>query len=639
MTGSLLLALSFSVLQAQAQDAEPRVRVDPAAVELEVDGTVTLRATIENAPASGMDAPLRWFSTSPDVASVDEEGRVTALRPGTARVAAGLVQQGLVGYAEISVAALPPSELTVTAPATTVAARTWIPLHVTGHNRLGDPTEGFRVSFASSDPTVLSVDDGGRVLGVAPGQATVTATSGTARATLTVDVTDPLVAVPQLTSSRPSDTEVRTGDVVRFRARAGGAALHPAWSVSGAGAQIEAEGAEGVFVAEEPGSYRVTAAVGPSTVLSETVVVEPRVSDVELVQVGRGGIGDHHSGDMWVFEGVDGRDYVYVGTFMHDWMKIWDVTDAGAPTLTDSIQMDARRINDVKIHPTRPVGIVTREGASSRRNGIVLLDLSTPAHPSILSEYTETVTGGVHNVWIDEENDLVYACHNGTSDVHILDISDPANVAEVGRWGLPESPTKTLHDIIVQDGYAFLSYWDDGVVILDVGAGSHGGTPREPAFVSRYAYPIGNTHVAWRAGDYLFLGDEIFPDDWQADGPIEARGYIHVVDVSDIENPHEVAFYEVPEAGAHNVWVEGDRLYVGYYQAGLRVVDISGELRGDLYAQGRELAAFKTTDETTTVPNWPMAWGAQIHKGNIYSSDLNSGIWITRLQPKGRVVF
>jgi len=283
------------------------------------------------------------------------------------------------------------------------------------------------------------------------------------------------------------------------------------------------------------------------------------------------------------------------------------------------------------------LGIVTREGASNRRNGIVFLDLSSPAHPTVISHYEETVTGGVHNVWVDAENELLYAVHNGTSDIHILDISDPSAATELGTWGLDKTG-KTLHDVIVQEGYAFLSYWDDGVVILDVGAGSHGGTPRVPTFVSQYKYPIGNTHVAWLSGDYLFLGDEIFPDGWDADRPIEADGYIHVVDVSDIDNPHEVAFYRVPEAGAHNVWVEDDKLYVGYYQAGLRVVDISGELKGDLYAQGREIASFRTTDSETTVPNWPMAWGAQIFKGRIYSSDLNSGIWITKLEPKSRLV-
>jgi hypothetical protein len=85
------------------------------------------------------------------------------------------------------------------------------------------------------------------------------------------------------------------------------------------------------------------------------------------------------------------------------------------------------------------------------------------------------------------------------------------------------------------------------------------------------------------------------------------------------------------------VWVEGDRLYVGYYQAGLRVVDISGELRGDLYAQGREVAHLLTTDEHTTTPHGPMAWGAQLFKGRIYSSDLNSGLWITELRERPRI--
>ncbi len=193
-----------------------------------------------------------------------------------------------------------------------------------------------------------------------------------------------------------------------------------------------------------------------------------------MIQVGRGGVAEHHSGDVWVFEGVDGRDYAYIGTFMWDWMKVWDVTDPSNPVLTDSLQLDARRINDVKIHPNNRLGIVTREGASSRRNGMVFLDLTTPAHPTILSEYTETVTGGVHNVWISGEHELVYAVHNGTRAVHVIDISNPEAPHEVGRWGI-DNQQRSLHDVIVQDGYAYVSYWDDGAVVLDVGAGTHGG--------------------------------------------------------------------------------------------------------------------------------------------------------------------
>jgi hypothetical protein len=62
------------------------------------------------------------------------------------------------------------------------------------------------------------------------------------------------------------------------------------------------------------------------------------------------------------------------------------------------------------------------------------------------------------------------------------------------------------------------------------------------------------------------------------------------------------------------------------------VVDITGELRGDLYRQGREMAALKTTDENAHVANWPMTFSAQIFKGLIYSADFNSGLWITRLE-------
>ncbi len=69
-----------------------------------------------------------------------------------------------------------------------------------------------------------------------------------------------------------------------------------------------------------------------------------------------------------------------------------------------------------------------------------------------------------------------------------------------------------------------------------------------------------------------------------------------MVDVSDIHNPRAVAYYEPKDGGTHNVWVAGDTLYMGDYQGGLRVLDISGELRGDLLRQGREIAHVVTAD-------------------------------------------
>jgi plastocyanin len=628
-----------TLMIAAFQVGPAEVRITPERAEIEVAETARLEASaFDGAGRPISDVDVRWIASTPELATVDQSGVVTALNPGRAKITA--VIGGRPTSVSVVVRALPPAELRAEVGSTAPYAGQVVPLRVSAFDRLGGHVDDPELSYASSASDIAGVDAAGLIFARRSGRATITASGAGVSTTVALEVRpDPGVAY----ALEPLEARVRTGDVVRFEATARtteGASLRafPDWSLSGLGAQLEDEAGQGVFVAEEPGTYRVTARMGENDVVSGVVRVEPRGADAELIQVGRGGIAEHHSGDVWVFEGLDGRDYAYVGTFLWDWMKVWDVTDPASPVLTDSLQLDARRINDVKIHPNNRVGIVTREGASNRRNGMVLLDLSVPAHPTVLSEYTETLTGGVHNVWISGEHDLVYAVHNGTRAVHVIDIANPEAPREVGRWAI-DNEQRSLHDVIVQDGYAYVSYWDDGAVILDVGAGTHGGTPTTPTFVSQFKYPIGNTHVAWRYGQYLFVGDEIFPAAWDADQAIHARGYIHVLDVSDIENPIEVAKYEVPEAGAHNVWVEDDKLYVGYYQAGVRVVDISGELRGDLYAQGREIATILTTDAETTTPNWPMAWGAQIFKGRIYSSDLNSGLWITELVERPRVVF
>src|SRR5690606_1529715 len=111
-------------------------------------------------------------------------------------------------------------------------------------------------------------------------------------------------------------------------------------------------------------------------------------------------------------------------------------------------------------------------------------------------------------------------------------------------------------------------------------------------------------------------------------------GYVRVIDVSDIENPVEVADYEVQEAGAHNAWVENDTMYVAHYQGGLRVVDVSGELPRDLYQQGRENAGFdKAAPEGKAhTPGQAMAWSPQPFKGRVFVSDLNSGLWVLELR-------
>jgi hypothetical protein len=67
------------------------------------------------------------------------------------------------------------------------------------------------------------------------------------------------------------------------------------------------------------------------------------------------------------------------------------------------------------------------------------------------------------------------------------------------------------------------------------------------------------------------------------------------------------------------------------YNGGVRVIDISGELLGDLYKQGREIASFKTSSPNGFIANNTMTWGAQYFKGNIFYSDFNSGVGALKL--------
>ena len=263
------------------------------------------------------------------------------------------------------------------------------------------------------------------------------------------------------------------------------------------------------------------------------------------------------------------------------------------------------------------------------------------------------MTGGVHSAFVDGH--YVYLTDDATGSMRVIDFRDVKNPKEVGRWEV-ENPViatfktkdgdvtagRYLHDLQVKDGLAYLAYWRDGLIILDVGNGTKGGTPEKPVLVSQLRFNhhelygngwLAGTHSVFRYKNYVFVGDEVFPPifDIQAKARIPVRGIFHVVDVSDIVNPRKVAEYEVPEAGAHNMWVEDDKMYLGYYNGGARILDVSGELRGDLYKQGREIANLWTGHPDGFRPNLPFTWGAQPHKGLIYFNDINTGLWITKL--------
>ncbi|HEV2148413.1 MAG TPA: hypothetical protein VGR37_13505 [Longimicrobiaceae bacterium] len=362
--------------------------------------------------------------------------------------------------------------------------------------------------------------------------------------------------------------------------------------------------------------------------------------------VGRGVVSATRTTGVAAFRGPDGRDYALTGTWggcsgcKGDRVYVWDVTDPAAPVLTDSVVVDAKVVNDVAVNPEGTLAVLTRQQSRSKRDGLVVLDLAEPAHPKVAADYFETVTAGVQSVAID--GSLLYAVNAGTGELHVIDLADPRDPREIGRWGLPK-PDKHLEDVAVRDGLAYLSHWNDGLVILDVGNGVKGGTPAKPELVSQFRYRVtwrrqeyGNTaaavpHTNAAGNAYVFVGDKIFPQRVNLDRPMETAGYVHVLDVSRPERPLEVARWEVSGAGVSALKVQGDTLYAAFHNGGLRALDVSGELRGELH--GREVGVLPTADGRGYRPNLPFTLDVHPRGELVYASDLNSGLWIARLAP------
>jgi hypothetical protein len=520
----------------------------------------------------------------------------------------------------------------------------------------GDPRVD-RPSWTSSNPAAVRVDGNGVVTGVAAGRTTISASVGGVAGRVTIEVPAARVTAVEI---RPREGAGKQGDVIRFSARALDASgaeipgLTPTWSFSPGHGLIESDGA---FVGYEAGDYLVTASFGRAAAQAP-VTLEHRNVRRPVQVVGRLPRTLFGTEEVWLHP--NGK-HAYLGTSNGgDRMYAIDISDPARPLVTDSIVANTRRVNDIMTTPDGRFLVFTREGAADRKNGLVICSVEDPAHPKVISEFTDGVTAGVHSAFVYSQAKFgthVYLTNDGTGAMHVLDIGDPYHPREVAQWRTANRPDagRTLHDIDVQDGLAYLSYWNDGLVILDVGNGMAGGSPSNPQLVSQYKYDLATlyrdvearngpgyirgTHTAWRHRNYVFIADEVFPAG-NVEGAKDAAasrtfGRLHVLDVSDLRKPRPVAWYEPEYGGVHNVWVAGDTLYLGAYNAGFHAFDISGELRGDLRAQQREIVHVHTADKDAHPDgiNMPMTWGVVVRDNLAFVNDIHSGLWIVRIKP------
>ena len=523
------------------------------------------------------------------------------------------------------------------------------------------------VKLKSSNTAVADFDIFGNLETKRTGRVTVSATVEEITESFKVRVVKNTTRKVTLSINRE---EIRTGDVLALNAKALnrsgrtiddapitysylGQADYGEFALPAAGLATD----DGRFVAETAGLYTVIASSGGYSA-QKTIKVVPRDVKKEVKLVGHGLISDVLTGDLWVWAGVDkheGKDFAVTGTWgSNGEAYFWDVTNPDSMMIIDTITVDARTVNDVKISEDGRVGVITREGASNRKNGFVVLDVTDPYNVTISAEYNDDMTGGVHNVFIYENH--IYAVNNGRK-YDIINIDDPSNPFRVGVYEM-DTPGHSIHDVWIENGIAYSSNWSDGVVAVDIGAMKFDeadrsntqfnpllakagqGSPSNPIKLAEMGDPNGLNHAAFpflsksTGNFYIVGGDETFPWGVRATRgePSNPRGGFHFLNFTDPDNPKEDAVYQVPEAGSHNLWVYDDVLMAAFYQGGLRVVDISGELLGDIYNQGREIAVYQSSHKEGKIPNAPMVWGAQPYKDYIFFADMNSGLYCIQLE-------
>jgi hypothetical protein len=325
-------------------------------------------------------------------------------------------------------------------------------------------------------------------------------------------------------------------------------------------------------------------------------------------------------------------------------INVWDVS-GNTPVLVDSlIVAGAITTGDVQVSDDGQLLVVATEYFTG---SMAVYSLADRWHPRLLSRFSSDQTApGVHTAKLGRVNGTLYAFLS----VDPSGDSDPARLVIVDL-SVPESPVQVsvkitgrpyVHDVFQRDGLLFVGRWNDGVDIWDIGGCGTGASPAHPVVLGNVNTIDGAAHNIWWYHDpsgskrFAFVGEEE-----PGTVPSSSKGDIHVIDISNLAAPKEVAFYSVQGAGTHNFSVDevNGVLYAAYYNAGIRALDIRGDLgtcprnqqqfnakanlyRCDLRLMGRELAA-GLTDVHTNV----YVWGVQYLNGSLYASDMLNGIW------------
>lgn len=314
---------------------------------------------------------------------------------------------------------------------------------------------------------------------------------------------------------------------------------------------------------------------------------------------------------------VNGREYAIIGSTIG--AHIIDVTDPGEAVEVAVLEGAATGYSithrDYHVDETNNyLYAVCDQGAST----LQIYDLSYLPNvvPNVYDSDELCITA--HNVFADNENDLLYLCGttNSTNStaVRVLDISTPWNPIEF----LDLSPwISNCHDIYVENDTAWINASSQGLFIMHISE-----NPTMLGTLDEYPY-AGTNHSGW------WLPEEdiyVFADETHG-SPLKV---VETSDLLDLEVLATMHSGTVPSSSiAHNIMIEGDLVYVSYYHDGLRVFDISNP-------SYPVMVAWYDTYEQSSYFGYKGAWGVHsaLPSGNILISDMIDGLFVITPTPE-----
>lgn len=202
----LLLALAVSCNRNEVrEDEEPVVEsisVVPSSIELAVGGEYVL--TVEYFPEDAINKSVVWSCSAPEVAEVDQDGRVVAIAPGEAVITAACDGIEATCSAVVKEVGVESVELNEESAEIYVGETFKLEAKV-----LPSDAADLSVSWTSSDPDIAAVDNDGLVSGISAGSAVITAEAGGVRAECSITVKEIPVTTIELD---PSEKEIEVGE-------------------------------------------------------------------------------------------------------------------------------------------------------------------------------------------------------------------------------------------------------------------------------------------------------------------------------------------------------------------------------------------------------------------------------------------